>query len=192
MPGSALIADYLDYLSRRLPRQVVEELADGLQETYHRYLGQGMAPDAAARAATTEFGGAELIAAHFTRAHPARRAARAMLTAGPAVGVCWAAALVTGRAWTWPVPVIARIALGLVLACILVLLARAMLSTRYVAVTRAGAAGCIGLLALDITMIAGVLAADPAPAWPAIIAIAASAARLTFAARLLHPVLVTR
>jgi hypothetical protein len=104
------------------------ELADGLQETYRRYLGQGMAPDAAAEAAT-EFGSAELIAAHFTRVHPARRAARAMMTARPAVGACWAAALVTGRAWTWLVPLAARRHDPADLAAALVTLASASIST---------------------------------------------------------------
>jgi len=34
---------------------VVEELADGLQETYRRHLGLGMAPDAAAQTAVAEY-----------------------------------------------------------------------------------------------------------------------------------------
>ena len=100
MPGSGLIASYLDALSRQLPGQVVEELADGLEETYRRHLGLGLAPDAAAEAAVAEFGDPELIAAGFTRAHPARRAALRLLAAGPAVGLCWAVALITSRAWT--------------------------------------------------------------------------------------------
>ena len=60
--------------------------------------------DAAAEAAVVEFGAPDLIAREFTRAHPARRAARRLLAAGPAVGLCWAVALITSRAWTWPVP----------------------------------------------------------------------------------------
>ena len=103
MPGPGLIAGYLDALSVRLPGPVVEELADGLEETYRRHLGLGLAPEEAASAAVAEFGDPELVAAEFARAHPARRAARRLLTAGPAVGSCWAVALLTGRAWTWPV-----------------------------------------------------------------------------------------
>ena len=34
MPGPGLIRDYLAALSGRLPAPVVEELADGLEETY--------------------------------------------------------------------------------------------------------------------------------------------------------------
>ena len=47
--------------------------------------------------------------AAFTRLSPARHAARRLLAAGPVVGGCWAAALITGRAWTWPVPATVRL-----------------------------------------------------------------------------------
>jgi len=189
MPGPGLIAGYLDTLSRQLPGQVVEELADGLEETYRRHLGLGLAPDAAAQSAVAEFGDPELIAAEFTRAHPARRAARRLLAAGPVVGSCWAVALVTGRAWTWPVPAAAGILPGLALVAVVALLAFAARSTRYRPIGRAGAAGCIGTAALDAFMIIGVLAADPAARWAVAVAITASAARLSLSARLLRPVL---
>ena len=84
MPGPGLITGYLETLSGQLPWPVVEELADGLEETYRRHLGLGLAPDAAAEAAVAEFGAPELIAAEFARAHPARRAARRLLVTGPA------------------------------------------------------------------------------------------------------------
>ena len=73
---------------------MVEELADGLGETYRRHLGLGLGPEAAAQAAVAEFGEPELIAAELARAHPARR----LLAIGPLVGSCWAAALLTGHA----------------------------------------------------------------------------------------------
>jgi hypothetical protein len=189
MPGPGLIADYLAVLSRQLPGLVVEELADGLEQTYRCHLGRGLAPQAAAEAAVAEFGAPELIAAEFARAHPARRAARRLLAAGPVVGCCWAAALVTGRAWTWPVPVTARIVPGLALVAVIVLLALAARGTRYRSVGRAGAAGCIGIVMLDAVMIVGVLAADPAVRQAAVLAVAASAARIGYSARLLRPVL---
>ena len=54
--------------------------------------------------AVAEFGDPELIAAEFARAHPARRAARRLLAIGPEVGLCWAVALLAGRArLLWPV-----------------------------------------------------------------------------------------
>jgi hypothetical protein len=74
MSGPGLITSYLDALARQLPGQVVEELADGLEETYRRHVGLGLAPEEAAAAAMAEFGAPELIAAEFARAHPARRA----------------------------------------------------------------------------------------------------------------------
>ena len=119
MPRPGLIADCLEVLAGQLPGPVVKELADGLDETYQRHLGLGLAPQAAAEAAVAEFGDPQLIAAEFTRVHPARQTARRLLRIGPAVGCCWAVALVTGRAWTWPVPVTAGIVPGLVLAAVI-------------------------------------------------------------------------
>ena len=131
MSGPGLITSYLDALARQLPGQVVEELADGLEETYRRHVGLGLAPEEAAAAAMAEFGDPELIAAEFARAHPARRAARRLLAVGPVVGLCWAVALVTSRAWTWPVPVAAGIVPGLALVAVVALLAVAARTTRY-------------------------------------------------------------
>ena len=189
MPGPGLIAGYLDTLSRQLPGQVVEELADGLEETYRRHLGLGLAPDAAAQSAVAEFGDPDLIAAEFARAHPARRAARRLLVIGPVVGVCWAVALLTGHAWAWPVPMAARIVPGAALVAIVTLQAAAASGIRYRSVGRAGAAGCIGTAALDAFMIIGVLAADPAARWAVAVAVTASAARLALNMHLMRPVL---
>jgi len=189
MPGPGLITGYLDALARELPGPVVEELADGLEETYRRHMALGLVPEAAAEAAVAEFGDPELIAAEFARAHPARRAARRLLVTGPVVGSCWAAALITGRAWTWPVPMAADILPGLALVMVIALLAFAAHCTRYRPVGRAGAAGCIGIAALDTFMIIGVLAADPAARWAVVVAMTASAARLVFNMRLVRPVL---
>ena len=189
MSGPGLITRYLGALARQLPGQVVEELADGLEETYRRHLGLGLAPEEAAAAAMAEFGDPELIAAEFARAHPARRAALRLLAVGPVVGLCWAVALVTSRAWTWPVPVAADIVPGLALVAVVALLAVAVRTTRYQAAGRAGAAGCIGTAALDAFMIIGVLAADPAAKWAVAAAMTASAARLGLSARLLRPAL---
>ena len=189
MPGPGLITGYLDALARELPSPVMEELADGLEETYRRHLSLGLAPDTAEEAAVAEFGDPELIAAEFARAHPARRAARRLLAVGPVVGLCWAVALITGRAWTWPVPVAAGIVPGLALVMVIALLAFATRCTRYRPVGRAGAAGCIGTAALDTFMIIGVLAADPAARWAMAVAMTASAAGLAFNMRLVRPVL---
>jgi hypothetical protein len=191
MPGPGLIARYLDALAGQLPGPVVEELADGLEETYRRHLSLGLTPEAAAEAAVTEFGDPDLIAAEFARAHPARRAARRLLVIGPAVGLFWAIALITGRAWTWPVPLAARIVPGVTLLAVVALLAVAARGIRYRPVGRAGTAGCVGTAALDAFMIVGVLAADPAATWALAVAMTASAARLGLSARLLRPVLAS-
>ena len=65
MAGHHLIAAYLTALTRRLPADPVDELRDGLTETYQRHRLAGLDPDAAARAAVTEFGEPELVIAAF-------------------------------------------------------------------------------------------------------------------------------
>jgi hypothetical protein len=115
MPESEprLIRGYLEVLAAQLPGPIVEELADGLTETYRSYRSRGLSADAAADAAVEEFGSAEEILAGFARVNPARRAARRLLGLGPVVGGCWVAALVTSRVWPGPEP--ARVVLGVVL-----------------------------------------------------------------------------
>jgi hypothetical protein len=189
MPQASLTTDYLTALSAQLPATVVEELADGLGQTQQRYLGEGLTPDAAADAAMAEFGEPQVIVAAFTRLSPARHAARGLLAAGPVVGGCWAAALITGRAWTWPVPGAARLLFGIALIAVIGLLATAAFGRRYRSARRAGAAACAGITALDSIMLITVMLAIPMLIWPVILAAAASAARLTFSARALRAVL---
>jgi HAAS domain-containing protein len=189
MSGPGLIAEYLSALSRQLPGAVVEELSDGLEETYRRHVTLGLRPEAAARAAVAEFGDPRVIAAEFIRTHPARRAARRLLAAGPVVGSCWAVALIAGRAWTWPVPVIAAIVPGLALLTVAALLAVAAFGGRYRATGRAGTAGCVGTIALDASLIVAVAVTDPVITWAAVAAMTVSAIRVGFSARLLRPVL---
>lgn len=96
----------------------------------------------AAEAAVAEFGEPQVIVAEFARVNPARRAARRLLAAGPAVGGCWAAALITSRAWAWPVPLAGRIVPGLVLITVVGLLAAAGFGTSYRLAT--SSTGCRG------------------------------------------------
>lgn len=189
MPGPGLIGDYLTALSAQLPAPVVEELADGLGQTRQYYLNQGLDPDAATGAALAEFGPPQVIVAAFTRVSPARRTARRLLATGPVVGACWAAALLTSRAWTWPVPTAGRVLFGLVLISVIGLLATAAFGSKYRSVGRAGAAGCVGITAFDAAMLITVTLALPAVIGPMTLALAASAARLIFTARALRPVL---
>jgi hypothetical protein len=189
MAEAGVITDYLTALSAQLPAPVVEELADGLDQTCQRYLNQGLGAQAAAEAAIAEFGAPEVLLAHFTRLSPVRHVARRLLAGGPVVGGCWAIALITGRAWSWPVPVAARVLVGVALAGTIGLLATAAFSTKYRSIRRAGTAGCAGMTALDTTMLLTAALVLPAVAWPTILAMAASAARLTFTARALRPVI---
>lgn len=189
MSEPRLIHDYLAALSAQLPASIAEELAAGLAETYQSYLRQGQLPDLAARSAVAEFGDPHVIVAEFTKVNPARRAARRFIVTGPVVGACWAAALITGRAWTWPLPLPARILPGLAVITVIALILVAALGTRYRLAARAGLAGCIGITALDVSMITGVTLAAPAITWVVISAVAASVARIAFSAKALPPLL---
>jgi hypothetical protein len=189
MAEPRLIGSYLAVLAAELPAPIVEELADGLTETHRSYLRQGLAPDRAAESAVAEFGEPQAIVAEYARVNPARRAARRLLGIGPVVGACWAVALITSRAGSWPVPLPARILIGLALVTIIGLLAAAALSTRYRLAARAGVAGCIGIAALDAVLIAGAALADASLTWVMVGAMVASTARIAFAARSLVPAL---
>jgi hypothetical protein len=186
MAESCVIEDYLTALSAELPASVVEELADGLDQTCQRYLDQGLEPDAATDAALAEFGAPRVILAEFTRLSPARRAARRLLASGPVVGGCWAIVLITGRAWSWPVPGVVRVLLGITLLTTIGTLAAAALGRRYRSVSRAGAAGCAGIAAVDAAVLTTVSLVIPAMTLPVVLAMAASLARITIAARLLR------
>ena len=181
MPRPGLIGDYLAALSADLPGRIVEELADGLGESYHGYLGQGLAPEAAARAAVAEFGEPRRIVAAFTDASRGRKTARRLLAAGPGVGMCWAIALVAARAWQWPVPIVARVLFGVALITVIGLLAAAAVGRRYRWVCRAAAVACVGTALLDMTMACTVLVIARALMWPVAVAVVLSAGRSGFA-----------
>jgi hypothetical protein len=191
MPGPGLIEDYRAALSAQLPASIVDELADGLAETYRNYLDRGLAPDAAARAAVAEFGEPALVAGAFTRASPARRTARRLLMTGPVVGACWGAVLVAGRAWTWPVPVAARVLAGLTLGGAVAMLVAAAMLPGYRPARRAATAACAGLTAVDVAAVAAVAVLARHVPWPVLLAVPASAARVAFTTRALRSVLMS-
>ena len=186
MSGPGVIDGYLAELSADLPGRIVEELADGLDETYRRYLGQGLAQDAAARAAAAEFGEPRVVMAAFTDASRGRRTARRLLAVGPGVGTCWAIVLITARAWQWPVPIVARVLFGVMLIAVIGLLAAAALGRHYRPVCRAAAAGCVGTAIVDAAVTGTVLVTAPALPWPVAAAVVLSAGRSTFALRNFH------
>jgi hypothetical protein len=178
MAGHHLIAAYLDGLRRRLPADAVDELADGLLETFDHRLATGVDADTAARQAIAEFGDVDTIHAAFTRHSPGRRLAIRLLATGPAVGACWAGTLLLGHAWTWPVPGSARLAFGLALLATVATLGAAAGTRRNSPRTRIAALGGLGLVVLDATMIATTLVAAPVLVWPMAAAIPASLLRI--------------
>lgn len=190
MAEPGLITRYLAELAGQLSPGIVDELADGLDQTYRQYLGQGLGPDAAAEAAVAAFGAPPLIAAAFTRDSPARRTARRLIAAGPVVGACWAVALVTSRAWAWPVPVVARVIAGVALVIVIGLLVIAATGRRYRTTGRTGTMACLGVTAIDTTLIITAAAVAPAMTWTVILAMTLSAARIAFAVRSLRPALI--
>jgi hypothetical protein len=187
MPQPRVIGDYLAVLAAQLPAPIVEELADGLADTYQSYLRQGMAPGPAGESAVAEFGDPHVIVAEFARVSPARRGARRLLLTGPVVGGCWAAVLITGRAWALPLP--ARVGFGLALLTVIGLLAAAALGTRYRVAARAGIAGCLGIAAIDAIAITAAMLVSPSLTLVMIGAMAASTARIALSVQTLRPIL---
>jgi hypothetical protein len=183
MAGHHLIEAHLAELRRRLPTDLVDEIADGLAETYQRHLGFDGRPDTAAAGAIAEFGDPDTIVAAFARQSPGHRTALVLLATGPAVGACWAATLILGHAWTWPVPDPLRLAFGLALLAAVTALVIAAASRISYLRTRFAAAGCLALIALDLAMIAAAVFAAPDLIWPMAAAIPASLTRLALTTR---------
>lgn len=178
MASHHLIDAYLADLARRLPGNAVDELADGLTETWQQYLTNGLDPTAAAHAAIAEFGTAEQITAAFVAHAPGRRTALALLATGPLVGICWGTSLLAAHAWTWPIPTAAAVAFALGLLAVVASLVTAATSRRNYPRTRLGTAGSLGLVLLDTVMLAAVLDLAPTLAWPMLAAIPASIIRI--------------
>jgi hypothetical protein len=176
--GHQLIDRHLAELARLLPARAVDELADGLHETWQHHLAAGRSPAAAATAAIAEFGTTAEITAAFTAQAPGRRAAQLLLASGPLVGLCWGASLVTGQVWTWPIPAAAIAGFAAALLATVAVLLVAATSRHSYRRTRLGGVGGLGLFALDLTMIAAAVLAAPGLGWPAILAIPASLIRI--------------
>ncbi|HEU5470627.1 MAG TPA: hypothetical protein VFV67_08235 [Actinophytocola sp.] len=191
MAGHALIEAHLAVLARHLPPDTVDELADGLTETYRRHRDDGVDPDAAARAAIAEFGHPEVILASFTRQAPGRRAALALLGTGPLFAACWGPSLILGRAWTWPISPTATAVFALLLLAVVASLITAATSHHDYRRTRLAAAGGAGLVLLDAAALAAVALAAPVWVWPMALAVPASLARIGLTLRSL-PTIVTR
>lgn len=175
---SPLITGYLTGLRRSLPAPIADEATDGLIQTYEQHLAAGAGEEEAARAALVDFGDLAMVVGEYIRQAPSRRAAWLLLATGPVAATCWAAALVTSRAWTWPVPATARLAFGvLLLATVLALLAAATSRHSYQRTRLALVAGPV-IIALDATAIAVALAAAPALTSLLLVAMAVSIGRI--------------
>jgi HAAS len=179
---SALIDGYLAGLRRRLPAPIAEEAAAGLLDTYEHHLAAGASDQEAARAALAEFGDLATVAGEFTRQASGRRAARLLLATGPAAGSCWAAALITGRAWSWPAPATARLAFGAVLLLAVLTLLAAATSRHSYQRTRLAVLASPVILALDVTAVAAALLTAPSVTLALGAAVAVSLGRIAFTA----------
>jgi hypothetical protein len=180
MADHGLIAAYRRDLLARLPAELAEEVSDGLTDAHEEYVRRGMSPDQAAAAAIAEFGHPGTVVDAFRTACPVLRLAHVLIVTGPIVGGCWAAALISARAWDWPIPIAASLLVGLLLAASVVMLATASLTPRYQSLRRAGIAGCLGIATLDVTVITTAMLLAPDARRLAAIAVCLSAVRLTF------------
>ncbi len=187
MDQPRLIEEYRAALLAELPAVMAWEVSDGLDEAYDKYLREGLPAGQAADSAVAELGDPATVIAAFSRASPARHMARVLIATGPAVGLCWAGALVSARAWQWQIPAVAPLIFGAVLIGSIVTLLAAVRSCRYRPARRCGLAGCTGLAVLDGSLIAMVLATTPDLRWLTVLAICVSAARLTGVARAMLP-----
>jgi class 3 adenylate cyclase len=185
MASHQLIDDYLAGLARRLPAEVVDELADGLFETWQHHLDQGRGPDQAARAAIAEFGSADRVSDEFVAQSPGRRIARLMLATGPIMALCWGPSLVAAKAWTWPVPRPAAAAYALAFLVVVASLLVAASSRSSWRRTRLGVAGGMVLIGLDAVMVSVAVGLAPVFVWPMALAIPASLGRIGLGLRML-------
>jgi hypothetical protein len=187
MASHGLIDAYVARLARRLPADTVDELADGLTETWRRHVTEGLAPDRAARAAIAEFGAADRVADEFVRQAPGRRTARLLLASGPVMAACWSAGLVTAQAWTWPIKPPIALGFGLALLIVALALLAAATSRHSYRRTHLGIVGALALVVLDAVAVVAVAIVAPPFVWPLAVAIPASLARIGLTLRALPP-----
>ncbi len=180
-----LINTYRAELARRLPAGIVDELADGLDDAFEHHLSAGLDPTAAAVAATREFGHPDKIVAEFARQSPQRRTALALVATGPFFAAAWAGSLITAHAWTWAIPTGAAVAYGAVLLTVVATLI-GVSTCKTFTTTRLAAPACMGVIALDVTMLSAITLAAPAATWPMTLAIPASIARIGLTGRQLR------
>lgn len=189
MSDPDVVAGYRAELATRLPDRIVDELADGLTDTYTHHLDRGLSRAEAASAALAEFGDPDTVTTAFVNASPSRRTARTLLATGPLVGAAWAAVLLVGHAWAWPVPFVWRLFFGALVLTVAATLASAARAHRYQRARHLTIGGCVGVLVLDVALLAYITTTNPMPmAWPLLLAAPISAARIAFTIWTMRPV----
>jgi hypothetical protein len=218
--GDRSISWYLAEIAARLPgparvrRDILAELGAGLADAAGAYRGAGLDAAQAARAAITEFGSPDQVAAGFRAeltAARARRTAFALIASGPLIGTLWVTASLASHLGALPwqsasLPAGARLAMHLAVIVLAAAICSALLTmattgrltrrlTGHPAASAAIAAS--GTAAWDLALLT-VLAAQAASspgrlaALPVSAAAAASLTRLTLAARAARNCLTTR
>lgn len=191
MTGARLLEEYEAELSHRLPRHHVDEVLDGLCETYKVHLSELGDEDAAVRATIREFGDTDIIVSEFVRHSAGRRLARILLASGPLVGLFWALTPISEIAWTVQVPLALVVGVASVLVITVVtLIATAVEAIDYKRVRATARIGAVTLLVLDVVMICAAVVLVGAAMWPLVLALAVSTVRVGFLVRSL-PVLIS-
>ncbi|GAA1305319.1 hypothetical protein Psi02_79210 [Planotetraspora silvatica] len=184
MASYELIERHIQTLAERLPRPVVEELADGLSTSYEDQLERLGDPEAAARAALANFGDPDTITTAFVRLSPGKTTAIRLLVIGPLVGLSWGAALVTGHTWAWSIPLPARLAFGIALSTAVFMLVLAARERRhYQAVRLAALGGAVNVIVLDSAILGTVASLVPPPSVLLLLALTASIVRILLVVR---------
>jgi hypothetical protein len=182
MADRDLINSYLAELAQRLPPGAVEELADGLEETFQHHLQRGLAETEAAHSAIAEFGRPTQVITAFARQSPGRRTAIALLATAPLFAILWGTTLITTQAWQWQIPAAAVVVFGAILLVVASTLLAVAKSNNPKTTLLAGPAS-VALMLLDLGMLAAIATAAPAVTWPMALAIPASLARTALSAR---------
>jgi hypothetical protein len=202
----ALISGYLDDLASALPgpgparSAVVSEIGDGLLETVGSYRASGLPDDEAVRAAITDFGEPNVVAAAFRPEFALRRARRtalALIASGPLVGGAWLAGAVAASLpptryqlsglW-WALPIVGLAIVVAAPSSVLAVLATGRLALPSSLPPRAASIASIAAVSADTLLFAilGLYALTtpaPRPLLPLAPAIVASLARVWLAAR---------
>ncbi len=183
MVDNVLISSYIERLRHHLPRDVVDELHDGLLEEYENLRTTGVDELTAAGQVVADFGDPGRLVAEFVAQSPAKRAAKLQLLVGPGVGLSWSIALVLARAWTWQLPPAVWLAFATTLLLTITILLGA--ATSQMSLRRAGLArfGILSVTTLDAMGIAAALSMAGPLAWLFGIPLLASIGRMAMSMR---------